>query len=249
MIAAVVLASLWAQAEPAPLEAPESASVPSPTAPPATAPPQAAQPAPVAPLPVTPPAPEPKLASTLAVSGRLAYRVGGDAGRVGPSFGFAIGGSFDRRYLQIGDVVNLGVAVDFSFARFATAVTRSTVPPGGPQPYDDTRALNQTSFAVMQTAMLMLGSVRPYAAAGVGVAISYFSTPEQALSPGSASALQPVARASVGVEIALAKTTAVTAVADYTHAFTRPRYQASDGQSYALFGDALTAGAGLRLRF
>jgi hypothetical protein len=248
MIAAAVLASLWAQAEPAPPEAPESATVPSATAP-ATASPATAQPAPAPSLPVTPPAPEPKLASTFAVSGRLAYRVGADARRVGPSFGFAIGGSFERRYLQIGDVLDLGVAVEFSFARFATAVTRSTVPSGGSQPYDDTRALNQTSFAVMQTAMLMLRSVRPYAAAGVGAAISYFSTPEQALAPGSASAVQPVARASVGVEIPLAKTTAVTAVADYTHAFTRPTYQANDGQSYSLFGDALTAGAGLRLRF
>ena len=241
MIAAVVLASLWAQAEQAP---PEPAA-----APPGAAPSTAAPAAPAPPPAVTPPAPEPKLANTLAVSGRLAWRVGSEADRIGPSLGFAIGGGYERRYLQVADVVDLGAAVEFSFARFATGVARTTLPPGTAQPFDDTRALNQTTFAVMQTAVLVLPAVHPFAAAGVGACISYFSTPEPALSPGSMSATQPLARATLGVEIPLSKVTAMTVAGDFTHTFTRPTYTAGDGQTYSFLGDTLTGGAGLRLRF
>jgi hypothetical protein len=247
MIAAAVLASLWAQAEPAPPEpAPPLTPAQAEPAPVAMPVPPPAQPPPVAPVA---PAPEPKLAQALAVWGRVAYRLGPESDRVGPSFGFALGAGFEHRYLKTAEALELGVMVDFSFARFATSVARTMDPPGAGQPYDDTRALNQTSFALLQTLALALPSVRPFAAVGGGATISYFSTPELALMPGSMTAVQPIGCARVGVDLAMSKTTAVTVAADYTHAFTRPAYTSSDGQSRSFLGDTLTAGAGLRVRF
>jgi hypothetical protein len=244
MIAAVVLASLWAQAEPAPAE-----SAPASQAEPAPASQAEPAPAPAAAPPASPTAPEPRLARALGVWGRGAYRLAPESDRIGPAFGFALGANFEYRYLRTAALLDLGVAVDFSFARFATSVARSMEPPGAAQPYDETRALNQTNFALMQTLALALPSVRPFAAVGAGVSISFFSTPEPGLAPGSMSAAQPIACARIGVDTPLSKTMSVTVAADFTHAFTRPTYTAADGQTYSFLGDVLAAGAGFRVRF
>src|SRR5688572_25914616 len=118
MLAAVVLASLWAQAEQAP---PPPAPVPDP-----------------APVAAPPPAPP----YGLRVHGAFAYRMDRDAtgtgaaATLGPQAGFSLGGAFEWRFLTARGGGELGVAVDASFARFATSVVGSAmVAPGQEMTY------------------------------------------------------------------------------------------------------------------
>jgi hypothetical protein len=96
MLAALVLASVWAQAEPAP-----------PPPPP-----------PAAPIEEPPPPVKP---NTLSVVGQLATRVRVDEQALPPRNGFGIGGSFERRLLPLGPAFELGAAVDFLYDHFETA--------------------------------------------------------------------------------------------------------------------------------
>ena len=123
------------------------------------------------------------------------------------------------------------------------------VAPGVEQTFDGTRMLSETSFALLQTAAWRAGPVRPFVAAGVGVTIAYFSSPEIDLRPGSKDAVQPLARGVAGIDVAVSATTAVVLRVDYTHTFTRPTYTTNQAVTYSLFGDLLHVGAGLLVRF
>jgi hypothetical protein len=225
MLAAALLASLWAQAEQAP------------------APP----PAPARPAAVTPPAAPP---NGISVQARLAYRVGNDVQAVGPAAGFSLGGMFERRTFASRRGIELGAAIDFFYDHFSTAVVGSAMDASGQETsFAADRTLSRTSFALLQTAGWRTADFRIFAAAGVGVTIGYFSSPEVELRPGSKTAAQPLARGALGAEIALSALTAVVLRADYTHAFTRPTLTTDAGPAYSLFGDTLDAGAGLLVRF
>jgi hypothetical protein len=221
---AVVLVSLWAQAEQAP---PPPAPVPAAPQPPAE-----------------PPAP---LANRLRVSAAFAYRPD-DGGSIVTQAGFSVGGSFERRYLALAGGADLGVAIDGSFTRFATAGSPVIVP-GQALSYSATRTLTQTGFALLQTAGWQIGRVRPFVAVGGGVTIGYFSTPEDELRPGTASTTQPMARAVAGLDIAFSPTTALTIRTSYTHMFTDPKFISEAAGSFALFGSLLDVGVGMAARF
>jgi hypothetical protein len=90
--AALFVASLLAQAEPAPPEA-------APPSPPAA------------------PAPSPEPPSSLAIHGRFAYRPG-DAVGPAPATGFSLGATFEHRYAAVGPL-GLGVGVDLFYDHFA----------------------------------------------------------------------------------------------------------------------------------
>ena len=233
MIAALVLAASWAQAEPAP----------PPPAPPPAAPPPAALP----PAALPPP---PALANGLAVLGRFAYRLGSAGQSLGPAAGFSLGGSFEHRYLAIPDALELGAAVDFFYDRFATGVVGSSmVAPGVEQTFAGTRMLSETSFALLQTVAWRAGPLRPFVAAGVGASIAYFSSPELNLRPGSMDAVRPLVRVAAGIDIAVSATAAVVIRADTTHGFTRPTYTTNQLVTYSLLGDLFDVGAGMLVRF
>jgi hypothetical protein len=225
MLAAVVLASFWAQAEAAPLPPP--------------------------PEPLPPPEPPPPtLANSMAVIGQFAYRLGAPADALGPKAGFSLGGTYERRYLTLGPGVELAGTVDFFYDRFATGVTGSTmVEPGVEQTFAGTRAITETSFALLQKVAWRVGRVRPFAAGGVGLAIDYFSSPELALRPGSMTGVQALVRGALGVDIALSATSALVVRGDYTHAFGRPTFTTDTGTTLSLFGDILDAGVGILFRF
>jgi hypothetical protein len=228
MLAAAFLATLWAQAEQAP-------------PPPAAPPPQ--QPVLTQPAPAAPP-------NGLTVSARFAYRVGDEGKSIGPAAGFSLGGTFERRYFASRGGVELAGAVDFFYDRFSTGVVGSTTDATGLETtFDASRILSQTSFALLQTVGWRAAELRVFAAAGAGVTIGYFSSPEVDLRPGSKTAAQPIARGVAGVEVALSGTTGVIVRADYTHAFTRPTFTTSVATRYSLFGDILDVGAGLLVRF
>jgi hypothetical protein len=222
------LAALLAQAEPAPAPA---------SAPPPLLPPSAAALA-------TPD-------NALSVHARFAYRLGNEGSRLGPAAGFSLGGSFERRYLVAPDGrFELGAAVDFFYDRFSRGVTGSSmVAPGQEQPFAAQRTLSQTSFALLQTAGLRAGPVRPFVAVGVGLTLAYFNTPEADLRPGTANATQPLGRAVAGVDIAVSHAASLTVRADYTHLWTRPTFVTTAGQSYDLFGDLFDMGLGMLVRF
>lgn len=255
LAAAVVLASLWAQAEqapPAPLQLvpapsqPESAP-PAPVAAPPLLAPASPQPPPAPPQPEPPVAEPPPGPNQLRVYGAFAYRPD-DGGGIVTQAGFSIGGSFERRYLKLAGGADFGVAVEGAFTRFSTAGSPVIVP-GQAAAYAATRTLTQTGFALLQTVGWQLGGVRPFVAAGGGVSLGYFSTPEVELRPGTASTTQPMARVMAGVDFAFSTTTAVIVRAGYTHMFSSPTFNTEAAGSFALFGSLLDVGAGMAARF
>lgn len=251
---------MWAQAEQAP---PPSARAPLQLAPappplteapppPAPAPPPPAlvppAPAPAPPQPTPPDAPPPPPGpNQLRVYAAFAYRPD-DGGGIVTQAGFSIGGSFERRYLKLAGGADFGVAIEGAFTRFSTAGSPVIVP-GQAMAYAATRTLTQTGFALLQTVGWQLGGVRPFVAAGGGVSLGYFSTPEVELRPGTASSTQPLARVMAGVDIAFSPTTAVIVRAGYTHMFSSPTFDTEAAGSFALFGSLLDVGAGMAARF
>ena len=252
MLAAAVLASLWAQAEPAPAgmpsQEPRATAAPAPGAPaPGTPAPRPATAAPAAAAPGTPApaAPEPVLDNAFGVYGCFAYRIGSEARSIGPAGGVSVGGDYERRYFATPEGFELGAGLDFFYDRFSADLTGSTMlDPGLAE-----RLVSQTSFAVLQTIALRIGRVRPFAKAGVGVTIAYFSSPEIPLRPGSFDAVQPLARAVAGVSVVARRGVAVALQGAYTHPFTRPVYTASDGTTYSFLGDLFDLGLGVVMSF
>lgn len=179
--------------------------------------------------------------------GAFAYRLD-DGGGIVTQAGFSVGGAFERRYLALAGGADLGVAIDGSFTRFATAGS-PVIAPGQGSAYTAVRTLTQTGFALLQTVGWQVGRVRPFVAAGGGVTIGYFSTPEVELRPGTASSTQPIARVVAGVDITFSPTTALTIRASYTHMFTDPTFNTDVAGSYPLFGSLLDVGVGMAARF
>jgi hypothetical protein len=227
MLAAVLLASLWAQAEQAPPPAP--ASAPKPVA--------------ATPAPSVPP-------NGVSVHARFAYRVGAEGSTIGPAAGFSLGGMFERRYLGTRGGVELAAAVDFFHDQFSASVVGSAPDATGVETeYPGQRTMSRTSFALLQILAWRATDLRLFVGVGGGVSIGYFSSPELQFRPGSASAAQPLARGVVGAEFSLTRLMAIVVRADYSHAFTRPIFTTDTATTHSLFGDILDAGAGLLVRF
>lgn len=194
--------------------------------------------------------PPPALRSALGVSLQLAHRLAEGGATLDPFWGFSLAGRYERRLLAAPNGVELGAAVDFSFQRFTSSVVGSTmIAPGTEMAFDGTRLITETTFALVPTVAFRAGPVRPFAGAGVGLGVGFFSSPEIELRPGSETAVQPLVRGALGVDVALSATSAITVRADYSHMFTRPHFVTDAGQSYSLFGDLLDVGIGLLLRF
>lgn len=233
MLAAAVLASLWSQAEPAP-----------PTPPPAWAAPSAA-PAPAVP---TPPPPGALRPNALTLYGRFAYRLGAEGESLGPAAGFSVGGSFERIYLALPTGLELGGAVEFFYDRFAQDASGPAPMNPGQVTFDE-RSLSHTSFALGQIVAWRTTRVRPFAGIAGGATISYFATPEEALQPGRADAVQPLLRGLLGASVPISSKLAIVIRADYTRLFTRPTFTTDDGVTYSMLGDLFHAGAGVEARF
>jgi hypothetical protein len=234
MLAAWLLASLLAQAEPAPPEAP------------------APQPDPNA-------LPDPALAgaNTVSVLASVAYRLGSDGAdaTLGPAGGFSIGGEFERRYYKLSGIIELGAAVDFNYQRFATGVQGvGMTAPGVDVPFDGQRVLSKTGFALLQTVAVHAARLRPFVAIGPGVVISFFSSPELELRPGSKTVVQPTAQVTAGLGVDVGQNMAFVARLDVVHPLTNPVFEPVNPLQYpqaryALFGDVIAAGFGLAVRF
>ncbi len=206
-----------------------------------------AEPAPAPPPP--PPGPAPVVAPAVsegkhAISVFLgeSYRLAsGDA--PGPASGFSVGGTFERLYLRLGPpdgtALVLGASLSFFHDHFTQGLSQAP----------DDRVLTQTGFVVAQTAAVPFSGVTPWIAIGAGLTIAYFSTPETALSPGSASAHQPVLAGGVGLDVAIKPGLGIRARVNITHTLTRPTFVTASGSRLDLFGDLLDSGIGLFYRF
>jgi len=231
MLAAAVLASLWAQAEPAPSE---------PALPPA-------QSAPVVSMPAPSPPPVPD--NTIGIYFGWGRRLGSGPDVVGPANGISVGGSYQRRYLTLGDGFELGAAFDFFYDKWQTGVTGSTmVAPGQEQTFASERIISQTSFALLQTGAWRRGRARAFLGVGPGFTIAYFSTPELVFRPGSFDAVQPMLRGAAGFDVLLTHDTAIALRAGYTLVFTHPAFTPGT-TTYAFLGDFFDLGAGVVFQF
>ncbi len=232
MVAAAVLASWLAQAEPAP---PEPPSAP------------AAATAPVTAAPKTPPSPPPD--NAVGVYAGWGHRLGSEAETVGPANGISVGGTYQRRYLTLSGHLELGAGVDFFYDKYATDVTGSTaVAPGQEQTFAAQRVISQASFALTQTVAWRQGRVRPFAQVGVGFAVSYFSTPELTFRPGTFDAVQPLGRGTIGLDVGVTHDVAISLRAGYTLVLTHPAYRPGT-TSYSFLGDSLDVDLGVVLPF
>lgn len=232
MLLALVLASWWAQAEPAPVEA-----------------------APAAPASVTePPTPVRVFDNRLAVTVGYGARLGDEAARLGPRNGFAVSAGHEHRFVPLPRGFDFGAGVEFDYHKFATTVTGTVMPTSGQtQTYSGDRLLSYATILGTASLSWRWSPIRPYFQVGAGVSIAYFNTPEMALSPGNLTTDQPVARVAGGMDIAITPEIAVTMRLAYTHPFTHPTLttDASSGApaTYSFLGDLFDAGAGVALGF
>ena len=113
--------------------------------------------------------------------------------------------------------------------------------------------LSQTSFAATAGGGWRWRRLRPYVQIGAGATIAYFSSPEMTLRPGSLTAVQPLARATAGLDVAITAQIGITVRVAYTHVFTHPTLttDATSGApaTYSFLGDLFDAGAGVVLGF
>lgn len=227
MLPALVLASWWAQAEPAPVE-------------------------PGAAAPVI--APPPASNNRFSITAGYGRRLGDEAAAVGPRNGFAFAAGYERHLVPLPHGFAIGAGLEFAYDKFATMVKTGGLPaPGQTQPPSGDRVLSQTSFAATGALAWNGHRVRPFAQLGAGVSVAYFSTPEMSLSPGNLTAAQPLVRGAAGVDVAITAEIAVTLRLAYTHPLTHPTLttDASSGApaTYSFLGDLFDAGAGVALRF
>ena len=157
----------------------------------------------------------------VAVHGRFAYRPN-DSGSGVPAGGFSLGGTFERRYAELGGTFGFGAGLDFFFDRFASDQKMMT---SGTQVALYAHELTQTSFVALQTVALERLPVRPWIAAGGGIAVGQST--------------RPVARGAAGVELGLSRATAIAVRADLTHPLSNA----------GATGDILDVGLGFLERF
>jgi len=244
MLAAAVLASWLAQAEPAPAE--PATAEPTTATPTAASAPGAVAPTPTNPTnPPWPPAPD----NAVGVYAGWGHRLGNEAQTVGPANGISVGGTYQRRYLTLVGNLELGAGLDFFYDKYQTDVTGSAmVTPGQEQTFSAERIISQASFALTQTVAWRRGRVRPFAQLGLGFAIAYFSTPEIAFRPGSFDAAQPFGRGSVGLDVGVTHDVGISVRAGYTQVFTHPTYMPGT-TSYSFLGNSLDVDLGVFLPF
>ena len=263
MLAAALLASLWAQAEqapvppaaapapsaappsPAPAAAPAAARRRRPPAPAAAAPASPAAAAPAAPAapPAVPTPGTPYPANSVSVHVRYAYRVDSGGDSLVPAAGMSLGGEFERRLLAFKSGIELGAAFDFFYDRFAKDVIAMTTD----GPTIASRTLSHTSFALMETTAWRYADLRVFAALGAGFAVGYFASPDVVAT--ATTELQPFARAALGMDFAVTGRTAAILRVDYNRSLDRDATYGAPGFMRPLFGDIFDAGIGLLVRF
>jgi hypothetical protein len=249
-----ILIALLAQAEPAPADAqPEAEAVSAPTAELAAGAEPAPEPAPT-PAVLAPTEPEPKPAEPPAAEPRMTFgfRAGADfqlSGDVSPKVGYSISPFFQYDYMRLADRLGLGVRAEFTFDRFQKLVTVPGWVDGVDQAHQTTRSLTYFDFALLATATLDLGRLQLWAAAGLGLALGNFDSPEAAYQPGDFRTTSPLVIGAGGLDVAVGRGALVGLHVEYRGILAQPSSLLASGQTIHVFGDRLSVQAGLLYQF
>jgi hypothetical protein len=251
-----ILIALLAQAEPAPAETtaqPQIEAAPAPAAEPATGAEPAPEPAPT-PAVLAPTEPEPKPAEPPAAEPRMmfGFRAGADfqlSGDVSPKVGYSISPFFQYDYARLADRLGLGVRAEFTFDRFQKLVTVLGWVDGVDQSHRTTRALTYFDFSLLATATLHLGRLQPWAAAGMGLALGNFDSPEAAYQPGDFRTTSPLVIGAGGLDVAVGRGALIGLHVEYRGLLAQPNSLLASGQRISVFGDRLSVQAGLLYQF
>jgi hypothetical protein len=185
----------------------------------------------------------------LAIVPRFAVRLGQPADAVSPALGFALAGTFEVRYAAVAPLLELGLALEFSHHRFATGETGVVIRNGVEEAFGSTRTVLETSFLVAQVLAARLGRVRPHLLVGAGIGLGHFDSAAREFAPGTANDTQLIARAAVGVDVALVGAMSLTVRSSYTAVRATRRLETETGASLPLFGDLFDVGVGVVYSF
>jgi hypothetical protein len=252
-----ILLALLAQAETAPADttaqpADEAASAPTPEPGAGAEPAPASEPPPAAPAPAKP-EPEQSPAKTPASQPNMmfGFRAGADfqlSGDVSPKVGYSFSPFVQYTYARLADRLGLGVRAEFTFDRFQKLVTvqADMGVDQTPQPYQTTRTLSFFDFALLATATLHVGRLQPWVAAGMGLALGNFDSPEAAYQPGDFRTTRPLVLGAGGLDLAVGRGALVGLHVEYRNMLSKPSFLAN---RIEVFGDRLSVQAGLMYQF
>jgi len=228
---ALVLVTLFAQAEPAP--APPPAVTPPPPPPPPVLMPEE-------------PAGPPVWALGVTIGG--AYRVGQAASDAPPALGLAFSTFAGGRYATL-EWLELGLQASFSYQRYTRTVTfKQMVRPGVEMDTTGDRQLSTGDFVAAQTFTGVVGRWRPWVSVGGGVSLDHFTSPEPRYAPGESRQTLPLVQAGAGFHLEVAPQTDAGLQLDYAHLF-EPAFVTAAGERLHVFGDRVAVRLEMQYRF
>jgi hypothetical protein len=183
----------------------------------------------------------------------LGFRAGADfqlSGDVSPKVGYSFSPFIQYDYMRLAHRLGLGLRAEFTFDRFQKSVTaQADMGQGVTQPYRTTRTLTYFDFALLATATLHLGRLQPWVAAGTGLVIGHFLTPESDFEPGESRTQRLLALGAFGIDVALGRGALVGLHVEYRGMLAKPSFLLASGKSVDVFGDRMSVQAGLMYQF
>ena len=226
-----ILLALLAQAEPAPADAqPGAETASAPAAEPAAGAEPAPEPEPP-PATLAPVKPEAKQGQEEPSDGEpnmmFGFRAGADfqlSGDVSPKVGYSFSPFFQYTYAHLADRLGLGVRAEFTFDRFQKLVTIPADVDAGQPSYQTTRTLSFFDFALLATATLHLGRLQPWIAAGPGLALGNFQTPEAEYQSVGSHTTRPLVLGAGGLDLAVGRAALVGLHVEYRNMLAKPSF-------------------------
>lgn len=257
-----ILVVLLAQAEPAPAEPapadaqPAAETAPAPVAEPAAQAEPAPEPEPPPALPA-PTKPEAEQGQKEPSDGEpnvmFGFRAGADfqlTGDISPKLGYSFSPLVQYTYARLADRLALGVRAEFTFDRFQKLVhVVQTDVYGVQQSSQNSRSLSFFDFALLATATLHLHRLQPWVAAGMGLALGNFKTPEPEYQSVGSHATRPLVLGAGGIDVAVGQGALVGLHVEYRNMLAKPSSVLASGQTIDVFGDRLSIQAGLMYQF
>jgi len=198
---------------------------------------------------VAPEEPQEPPAWALGVTIGGGYRLEPAAREVPPALGLAFSTFAGRRYATLGQRLELGGLLSFSYQRFTRTVRFVRLLMSGMEvEQDGDRLLSTGDFVASQTVTGVFGRWRPWLSAGGGVSIGHFTSPESKYRPGESRKTMPLVQAGVGFHLEVAPQTDGGLRLDWAHPFTST-YITDTGDRFHLFGDRVALRIEMQYRF
>jgi hypothetical protein len=167
-----------------------------------------------------------------------------------PSVGLSMTTLIGHRYAWLADRFGLGVTASFAFERYAREVSGvKETSPGKMEPFQGTRELQLLDFVALQTATVALGRVHPWVAAGAGLGVARFASPEPRYAPGESRRNMALLQAAAGVAVNVSGPTDVELRIEHTRPLWAPAFDTEAGERLRLFGNRLSVRLGIEYRF